>query len=279
MPAKLIDGKAIAEQVLSKVKAVTAKLQKKPTLAVVLVGDNNASELYVRKKQEACEKVGINSKLVSSCGTVSEEDILKQIEELNNDSAVNGILVQLPLPKQVDRNKVLEAISPAKDVDGFTAENLGKLALGIEEFVSCTASGIVKLIESTGTNLEGKNVCVVNHSIVVGRPLVQLLLNRNATVSVCHKFTKNLSEFTKNADVVVTAAGVPNLIKGDMIKQGAIVIDAGIIRDDKKLVGDIDFDSVKEIASHITPVPGGVGPMTVACLIENTLKAAKLQGD
>lgn len=277
MAAKIIDGKALAEKVLEGAKARASKLDAKPVLAVVLVGENPASQIYIEKKRQACEKTGIDSKLFSFCETVSQKEVLEKIKELNEDNSVNGILVQLPLPKGFDRNKLLEAVSPAKDVDGFTAENLGKLALGEEKMVSCTASGIVKLIESTGVSLKGKNCCIVNHSIVVGRPLVQLLLNRDATVSICHQFTTHLNEFTANADVLVTAAGVPSLIQTDMVKKNAVVIDAGIAKNDGKVVGDVEFDSVKKIASFITPVPGGVGPMTVACLIENTVKAAENQ--
>ncbi|MDP6670389.1 MAG: bifunctional 5,10-methylenetetrahydrofolate dehydrogenase/5,10-methenyltetrahydrofolate cyclohydrolase [archaeon] len=277
MPAKLIDGKKLSEEILAKVGKRVSKLKQKPVLAVVLVGNSPASQLYVEKKRQACEKVGVQSKLYSFCESVSQEEVVAQVKELNSDKSVNGILVQLPLPKNFDRNTVLEAVSPAKDVDGFSAENLGKLAIGVEEMISCTASGIIKMIESTGTELKGKNCCIVNHSIVVGRPLTMLLLNKNATVSVCHQFTKNLSEFTKNADVLITATGIPGLIKKEMVKEGAIVIDAGIARVGKKVVGDVEFDSVKEIASAITPVPGGAGPMTIACLIENTVKAAENQ--
>ncbi len=275
MPANLIDGNKLANQILEKVKKEAAGLKQKPCLAVIMGGENPASQLYVQKKQQACKQVGIESKLFSFPESVAEQELIEKIQELNDDSAVSGVLVQLPLPKHINRNNVLQTISPAKDVDGFTAENLGKLALGIEEMVSCTASGIIKLIESTGTKLEGKNCCIVNHSIVVGRPLMQLLLNRNATVSICHEFTKNLSEFTKKADVLISAVGIAGLIKKEMVKVGAIVIDAGIARNGKKVVGDVDFDAVKEVASFITPVPGGVGPMTVACLLENTVKAAR----
>lgn len=277
LSAQLIDGKKQSSEILSKVKKEISSLQKRPVLAVILVGENPASKLYIEKKQQACAEVGIESKLFSFPENVAEQELLEKIQGLNDDSSVSGILVQLPLPENINRNNVLQSIAPSKDVDGFTAENLGKLALGIEEMVSCTAMGIIKLIESTSTKLEGKNVCVVNHSIVVGRPLAQLLLNRNATVAVCHKFTKNLSEFTKNADVLISATGVAGLIKKGMVKEGAVVIDAGIARNGDTVVGDIDFNAVKEIASFITPVPGGVGPMTVACLMENTLKAAKNQ--
>ena len=278
MPAKIIDGKKISEAILAELKKQVSELKEngiQPCLAVLLVGNNTASALYVQKKEAACNALGIKSIKIELEETATEKALLQKIKELNENSEVHGILVQLPLPKQIERNKVLQSIAPEKDVDGFTAENLGMLALGIEELVSCTALGIIKLIDSTGIELKGKNCCIVNHSIVVGRPLMLLLLNRNATVVVCHEFTKNLSDFTKSADVLISAVGMPSLIKKEMVKQGAIVIDAGIARFEGKVVGDVDFNSVKGTASFITPVPGGVGPMTVACLMLNTVKAAE----
>jgi methylenetetrahydrofolate dehydrogenase (NADP+)/methenyltetrahydrofolate cyclohydrolase len=277
MPAKLIDGRKIAGIILANAREQALGLKERPSLAVLIAGEDPASLLYVQKKQQACEQVGIESKRFSFGAGVSEAALVKKIRELNSGAAVSGILVQLPLPPHIGRNRVLQAISPKKDVDGFTAENMGRLSLGIEEMVSCTAMGIVRLVESTGIALEGKNCCIVNHSIVVGRPLAQLLLNRNATVSICHRHTKNLAAFTSKADILVSAAGVPGLIKKDMVKENAIVIDAGITRKENGIAGDVDFDKVKEIASFITPVPGGVGPVTIACLMENTVKAAFAQ--
>ncbi len=277
MPAKIIDGSALAKRLLAKARQAVQGLGSQPTLAVILAGSNDASKLYVKKKEEACAQLGIGFRLFAFPKSASGQEIIRKVTELNNDRDVSGILVQLPLPKGIDSNSVLRAIDPLKDVDGFAPMNEGLLALGIEEMVSCTPLGILNILESERINLEGKNCCIINHSVVVGRPLAQLLLNRNATVTVCHKFTKNLSGFTKKADVLITAAGVPGLIKGKMVKKGAFVIDAGIAKKDGKILGDVDFNSVKKVAGYLTPVPGGVGPMTVACLMYNIVKAAQLQ--
>ena len=244
----------------------------------MLIGEREDSKLYVEKKQEACKKTGIESKGIFLPENVSEKKLLEEIEKLNADSSVHGILVQLPLPRQISQEKILNSVSPSKDVDGFHAQNIGRLAQGIEDFAGCTASGIIKLIESTGTGIEGKNACIINDTIVVGKPLALMLLNRNATVSICNKFTKNISDFSKKADILVSAVGKKNLVSKEMIKEGAIVIDAGICvsgTEEKKVFGDVDFTEAKKIASWITPVPGGVGPMTVACLMQNTIIAAK----
>ncbi len=248
----------------------------KPGLAVILVGNNPASELYIKKKKIACDELSITFELLRFDEKVSQEKILQTIDKLNNKETINAILVQLPLPKNFDTPKILNTISPLKDVDGFTAFNLGLLNYEKEEIVSCTAQGIVRLLESTGTVIEGSNACIVNHSIVVGRPLSQLLLNRGATVTICHSKTTDLAMHTKNADILITAVGKPKLINGTMVKSGAIVIDAGIAKENGKTVGDVDFESVKDIASYITPVPGGIGPMTIACLVFNVAKLAML---
>ncbi|MBN2067488.1 MAG: bifunctional 5,10-methylenetetrahydrofolate dehydrogenase/5,10-methenyltetrahydrofolate cyclohydrolase [Candidatus Diapherotrites archaeon] len=280
MPGKLIDGIEQASKITESVKNEVSLLQKqgiKPRLAVVLAGENAASKLYVEKKRQACEKAGVAFELVKFPETVKEEVVLEAIIKLNKDAQVNAILVQLPLPKGISQERVLNEVFPLKDVDGFTSANLGMLAYGNEQLVACTAKGIVKLIESTGTKIEGKNACIVNHSVVVGKPLSLMLLNRNATVTVCHEFTKDLAFQTRQADILVTAVGKPGLVKAGMVKKGAIVIDAGIAKKDGKTLGDADFEAVKKDASFITPVPGGVGPMTVACLLENTVLAAKLQ--
>ncbi len=247
-----------------------------PNLAVILVGNNPASELYVKKKKIACDELGIEFELLRFAENISQRDILQIINDLNHKISVNAILVQIPLPKQLDSSIILNTVSPLKDVDGFTAFNLGLLSYGKEEIVSCTAQGIVKLLESTGTTIEGSNACIINHSIIVGRPLSQLLLNRGATVTVCHAKTTDLAMHTKNADILITAVGKPGLINGDMVKPGAVVIDAGIARKNGKTVGDVDFESVKDVASYITPVPGGIGPMTIACLVNNVAKLAML---
>jgi methylenetetrahydrofolate dehydrogenase (NADP+)/methenyltetrahydrofolate cyclohydrolase len=280
LPAKAIDGKALSKQVLEKAQKLAGLLKQKriiPNLSVILLGNDPASELYVEKKKQACESLGLNFHLYEKKINVSEKEILLLITQLNFQSHVHGILVQLPLPEGISQNKVLNAITPVKDVDGFTAFNTGLLAHSQEGMVSCTAKGIVKLVESTGVKIPGSNVCIINHSIVVGRPLAQLFLNRNATVTVCHAHTKDLASFTKAADILVTAVGKPGLVTAEMVKPGAVVIDAGIAKKGGATVGDVDFEAVKEVAGFITPVPGGVGPMTVACLIENLVTAAAMQ--
>jgi len=277
MPAEIISGTALADDILKEARQKISSLGEKPSLAILMVGDDNASKMYAQMKQRVCAMAGINPQWWQFRENAREQEVIDKIQLLNADKGTNGILVQLPLPQSMDRNNILRSISPAKDVDGLTPLNLGLLALGVEGLVSCTPLGIIKLIESTGAKIEGKNCCIVNHSVLIGRPLSQLLLNRNATVAVCHKFTKNLSEFTQKADILITAAGVPGLITREMVKGGAIVIDAGIARKDGRVSGDVDFDGVKEVAGFITPVPGGVGPMTIACLILNTVKAAEIQ--
>jgi len=280
MAAIIIDGDTIAAGILEETKKMVDGLKDKsvfPKLSVILVGENPASEIYIERKKLACETLGIEFELLRLRETITEKELAHTINELNFHFDTHGILVQLPLPRHIDRAKIIGGISPLKDVDGFTAFNLGLLCHGKEEIVSCTALAIVKLIESTGQEIAGKNACIVNHSIVVGRPLSQLLLNRNATVTICHAGTEGIDFFTRQADILVTAVGKPGLIKSDMVKAGAIVIDAGIARENGKTKGDVDFDAVKEIASYITPVPGGVGPMTVACLMQNLAKLAALQ--
>jgi len=280
MPAKILDGKEFAKKLLAKSKQEADALKAKgiiPCLAVVFVGNNAASELYIRKKQEACQQIGIEFRLFSFPSEISIEELRTQISRLNSDSEIHGILVQLPLAEHIHQEKILDSIAPKKDVDGFTSHNIGALAHGKESLVSCTAKGILILLESLVPKLEGKNICIVNHSIVIGKPLALALMNRNSTVTICNAFTKNLKEHTLRADILIAATGKKNLISGGMVKEGAIVIDAGICFEKKKLCGDIKFDEIKKKASWITPVPGGVGPMTVACLMENTVIAAKKQ--
>jgi methylenetetrahydrofolate dehydrogenase (NADP+)/methenyltetrahydrofolate cyclohydrolase len=280
MPAKIINGNAVAQHVIAKVRRELALLEAinvKPTLAVVLVGENPASKLYVEKKQQMCEQLGLGFELRALDEKISEQELKGIINELNYSLNVHGILVQLPLPENLRQEAILGCISPLKDVDGFSALNLGLLFYGESSLAACTAKAIIRLIESSGTKIEGANVCVINHSIVVGKPLVLMLLHRNATVTVCHKFTKDLALHTRQADILITAVGKPGLIKADMVKQGAVVIDAGIAKAGDKTLGDVDFEGVSKVASFITPVPGGVGPMTVAYLMENTVNAALLQ--
>ncbi|EMX4397180.1 bifunctional methylenetetrahydrofolate dehydrogenase/methenyltetrahydrofolate cyclohydrolase FolD [Listeria innocua] len=276
---KIIDGKKLAKEIQEKVTSEVAELVKqgkKPGLAVVLVGDNQASRTYVRNKQKRTEEAGMKSVLIELPETVTEEKLLKVVEELNEDNTIHGILVQLPLPKHISEEKVIDAISFDKDVDGFHPVNVGNLFIGKDSFVPCTPAGIIELIKSTGTQIEGKRAVVIGRSNIVGKPVAQLLLNENATVTIAHSRTKDLPQVAKEADILVVATGLAKFVKKEYIKPGAIVIDVGMDRDENnKLCGDVDFDDVKEQAGFITPVPGGVGPMTITMLLANTLKAAK----
>lgn len=278
MQATLIDGKAIAAAVRKALRARCGELVARgitPGLTVVLVGEDPASQIYVRNKQRACEKVGIASTLIRMPGNATQAQLEDTIRDLNEDSNVDGILVQFPLPKGLDEGRVLALIDPAKDVDGFHVENMGALVSGTQGFVSCTPKGCMALIESTGIDISGKEAVVVGRSNVVGKPMALLLLQQNATVTLCHSKTANLKEHTRRADILVAAVGRPEIITGDMIKPGAVVIDVGINRVGDRVVGDVAFASACEVAGFITPVPGGVGPMTIAMLMENTLKSAE----
>lgn len=276
---EIIDGKKLAKEIQEKVTnevAELAKIGKKPGLAVVLVGDNQASRTYVRNKQKRTEEAGMKSVLIELPENVTEEKLLSVVEELNEDTTIHGILVQLPLPKHISEEKVIDTISYDKDVDGFHPVNVGNLFIGKESFVPCTPAGIIELIKSTGTQIEGKRAVVIGRSNIVGKPVAQLLLNENATVTIAHSRTKDLPQVAKEADILVVATGLAKFVKKDYIKPGAIVIDVGMDRDENnKLCGDVDFDDVVEAAGFITPVPGGVGPMTITMLLANTLKAAK----
>lgn len=287
MSALVIDGKAVAakvkENVASKVKALKEK-GINPCLAVILAGDNPASVSYVTGKRKALAEAGMLDKSVLLPADVTEEELLKLIDELNNDSSVHGILVQLPLPSHIDEKKVTNAILPEKDVDGFHPVNVGKLVTGEDGFLPCTPNGITVLLKEAGIETSGKKCVVIGRSNIVGKPMALLMLRKefNSTVTICHTGTKNLSDYTKDADIIIAASGHPSTVTADMIKEGAVVIDVGVNRipDASKksgfrLAGDVDFDSVKEKASFITPVPGGVGPMTIAMLIYNTLQAAE----
>ncbi|MDG1750324.1 MAG: bifunctional methylenetetrahydrofolate dehydrogenase/methenyltetrahydrofolate cyclohydrolase FolD [Thalassotalea sp.] len=280
MTASLIDGKAIAQQlrtsVKEKVSARVAQGLRAPGLAVILVGSDPASEVYVGSKRRACEEVGFISRSYDLPATTTETELLALVSTLNNDDAIDGILVQLPLPVGLDANLVIEHIAPNKDVDGFHPSNVGKLALRLPGLRPCTPKGIMTLIQSTGVKPHGLDALVIGASNIVGRPMTLELLLAGCTITTTHRFTKNLEEKVRNADLIVVAVGKPKFIPGEWIKDGAIVIDVGINRlDNGKLVGDVDFDIAKEKASFITPVPGGVGPMTVASLIENTLIACE----
>jgi|TARA_B110000261_G_C13006555_1_gene326387 methylenetetrahydrofolate dehydrogenase (NADP+)/methenyltetrahydrofolate cyclohydrolase len=280
MTAKIIDGKKIAGDLLLRLKEEIAQRQidgfRAPCLAVLLIGDNPASEVYVRNKKIACEKIGIKSISIDLKSDVSEDEVLALVKKLNDDETVDGILVQSPLPKHVDEKLVIEAISPNKDVDGFHPLNIGLLAIKRPKLRSCTPFGVIKMLKTLDLDLTGMNATVVGASNNVGRPMALELLLENCTVTICNSRTKDLEKKVSQADLVVVAAGIKNLVRGEWIKEGAIVIDIGINRVEGKLVGDVEFSIAKEKASFISPVPGGVGPMTVATLMENTLLAQKL---
>ena len=280
MPARILDGKAIAAQIQQEIKLELDELKEKhgitPGLAVVLVGENPASEVYVRNKGRKCEELGIRSIVKRLPESASEKEVIDTVIQLNEDESVHGIIVQLPLPSHIDPEVVISHIDPNKDVDGFHPVNVGWMFIGRNRFVPCTPAGIIEILDRSGIEIEGKRAVVVGRSNIVGKPLSILLLQRNATVTVCHSRTTNLPEVTRQADILVAAVGKARLIKADMVKEGAVVIDVGINRVDDKIVGDVDFESVKEVASAITPVPGGVGPLTVIMLMRNTVQAAKL---
>jgi len=275
--SKIIDGNALSSELKEKIKKEISGLKRYgvPGLATILVGENPASKIYVNLKHKSCEEVGINSVLKKFPENTKEEDVVKCIKELNEDKNIHGILVQLPLPKHINEKRIMNLIKPEKDVDGFHPVNMGNLMIGNEGLVPCTPKGIIYMLSANNIELKGKDVVIVNHSNVVGKPLAAMFLNRNSTVTVCHVYTKNLTEYTIKADILVVGVGIPNFIKEDMVKENAIVIDVGINRVEGKTVGDVDFEKVKNKASLITPVPGGVGPMTIAMLLTNTLTAFK----
>jgi methylenetetrahydrofolate dehydrogenase (NADP+)/methenyltetrahydrofolate cyclohydrolase len=277
MAARIIDGTQIAEAVRHEVRERVQKLRDRdcgvPGLAVVLVGDDAASATYVRSKAKACEEVGIASRQLTLPSYISQEELRDIIQTLNRESGIHGILVQLPLPKHLDERAALETVDPAKDVDGFTYANIGRLVENRARFVPCTPAGILELLDREKIEIAGRHAVVVGRSEIVGRPVAMLLLHRNATVTICHSRTVDLAAVIRRGEILIAAVGRPRLITGDMVKPGAVVIDVGINRVEGKLVGDVDFDSVAPIASAITPVPGGVGPMTVAMLLENTVRA------
>jgi len=276
----IIDGKALSDKILKEIEnehsELQAKIGRKAGLAVIIVGENPASQIYVRNKIRACERVGFHSETIRLDEHITEENLLLEIEKLNNDNNIDGILVQLPIPKHINELKVINAISAEKDVDGFHTTNIGKMMIGDETgFLPCTPAGVIQMFEEYNIDLEGKDVLVIGQSNIVGKPMTLLLINKRATVQVCNSKTKNLPEKLQKADVVVAAAGSPKLVKGSDVKEGVVVIDIGINRVDGKICGDVDFEKVSQKASYITPVPGGVGPMTIAMLIKNTFKSYK----
>ena len=279
--AVIIDGKLVAQDTRLEIKENVARFQEKygvtPGLAVILVGENPASQVYVRNKHRACLEVGINSIEITLPETTTEAELLAKIEELNARDDVHGILVQLPLPKHINEETVILAIAKEKDVDAFNPFNVGRIMAGGYDFLPCTPAGVMKLLDYYNIEISGKNCVVIGRSNIVGKPMAMLLLERNGTVTICHSRTANLSEHTKNADIIVVAVGRAGFLHGDQVKSGAVVVDVGINRlPDGRLVGDVDYASVSEVASYITPVPGGVGPMTITTLLENTLRAAEL---
>lgn len=282
--AQIIDGKAVSASVKQEVADECAKIfaekSIKPGLAVIIVGDDPASRVYVNNKKKACELVGFISREYAMPAQTTQEELLDLVHTLNNDSEINGILCQLPLPKHLDEKAVIEAISPQKDVDAFHAVNVGKIMIGDFDFLPCTPAGVMELLAYYNIDITGKECVVLGRSNIVGKPMSMLLLHKNGTVTVCHSRTTNLEEVCKRADILVAAVGIPKFVKANMVKEGAVVIDVGINRDENgKLCGDVDFNDVESLASYITPVPGGVGPMTIAMLMKNTLTAFKLQNN
>lgn len=280
----ILDGKALSNKILDEISKehdfMLKKNGRRAGLVVVIVGDDKASRVYVKNKRMTCEKVGFFTETIDFSSNISEEELLKEIERLNNDKRFDGILVQLPLPKHIDELKVLNAINPDKDVDGFHFNNIGKMVVGDDTgFLSCTPYGIMQLFDEYNINVEGKDVVIIGRSNIVGKPMALLLIQKRATVQVCNTRTKDMREKLKNADIVISAAGVPNLIGKEDIKKGAVVIDVGINRVEGKICGDVNFEEVKDIALYITPVPGGVGPMTIASLMKNTLKSYRMRVD
>ena len=277
---QIIDGKAVSAKVKEEIRLETEKLKEQGIeigLAVVIVGDDPASQVYVRNKEKACETVGFNSFKYALPAETTEEELLDLVKKLNDDDRVDGILVQLPLPKHLDDKVIINNIRPDKDVDAFHPVNVGKIMIGDYSFLPCTPAGVMELSHSENIEISGKNCVVIGRSNIVGKPMAMLLLHENGTVTITHSRTKNLAEITRDADILVAAVGKPKFVTGDMVKEGAVVIDVGMDRDENgKLCGDVDFDSVEPKASYITPVPGGVGPMTIAMLMKNTLMAAKI---
>ncbi len=278
--ATLIDGKALAAKIRKQLKEKIEKENLNPGLAVIFVGEDEASKIYVRNKSKACDEVGINFKEYNLPSSTSQEELIKLIKEINNDNSIDGILLQSPIPRNLDIQEAFAAISPEKDVDGFNPVNIGNLEIGRPNFIPCTPFGIMKMFEEYKIDLQGKKAVVLGRSNIVGKPMAQCLLSKNATVTICHSKTVNIENEIREADVIVSAIGQTKFVKGDWIKDNAVIIDVGMNRDENgKLCGDVDFDEAVEKASYITPVPGGVGPMTIAMLLTNTLKACEIKNN
>ena len=271
---KIIDGKTLAENLRKNIAKEVKQYSRPPGLAVLLVGDDQASQVYVRNKSRACVEVGFYSDQIHKSANITQEELLSEVQRLNDNNNIDGILVQLPLPSHIDANEIIEAIIPEKDVDGFSSENVGKLSLNKPFISPCTPKGVIKMLDSIKCDLRGKDCVIIGASNIVGRPMAMEFLNAGATVQVCHKETKDIKQKAKSADIIVAAAGVANLVNSEWVKEGAVIIDVGINRlEDGSMTGDVDFDDVKDTVSAISPVPGGVGPMTIAVLLENTLTA------
>jgi len=274
MTFTLLDGKKLSSELEINLKKKFEKLEKASKLSIILVGDNPASSTYVNMKKKACERMGVNCDIHTFKDSISQDEVLREIFALNNDSSVIGILVQLPLPKNFSTRKILDSVAVKKDVDGLHSQNMIKILLSEEEIVPATPKGVIRLLEEFNISIEGKNICFVGFGNLVGKPLTMMCVNRGATVSVCHVKTHDITKYTKIADIVISATGVPGLIKENMVKEGVVVVDAGISKKNGKILGDVDFENVKNKCSHITPVPGGVGPMTITMLLENLLEVA-----
>lgn len=273
----ILDGKKLSTKIIDELTAKLSKLDVKPHLVVILVGEDPASELYVGLKKKAAEKIGIKSTVLTYPKDVDEKTLLAEIQKLNNDKEVDAILVQLPLPKHINSTNIIQAISPKKDADGITPENIGRISIGVEPYAyPCTPKGILRLLAEYDIELEGQNVVIAGRSNIVGKPLAQMILNKNATVTICHSYTKNLSDITKTADILISAVGKYKMISKEMIKNNSVIIDVGTSKIGGKTFGDVDFENIFESASYITPVPGGIGPMTIASLMENTYELFKL---
>ena len=279
--AIIIDGKALAKKIRQELKVECDELKEKginPKLAVIMVGDNPASKVYVRNKSRACEEIGIEYEEFLLHDNIKQEELIDLIKKLNEDKSINGILLQSPIPEHLNINQAFKTITYRKDVDGFTPSSVGKLCIGEDTFISCTPYGVIKMFEEYNIDLTSKNVVILGRSNIVGKPLIQCCLAKNATVTVCHSKTKNIEEYTKKADILIAAIGKAKFVTKDMVKKGVVIIDVGINRNEQgKLVGDVDFENVEPLASYITPVPGGVGPMTIAMLMNNVIKAAREQ--
>lgn len=276
---EILDGKKLSNEIIEELKVRCDELKEKgikPKFAVIMVGNDKASQIYVKNKRKACERIGIECVECFLDENIQQKELIDKIKELNSDNTIHGILLQSPIPKHLNINEAFETISPKKDVDGFNPTNVGKLCLNQNTFVSCTPFGIIKLLDKYGIDLAGKKVTIIGRSNVVGKPLIQCFLNKNATVTICHSKTDDIKEHTKDADIVVVAIGKPKFLKENMVKKNSVIIDVGINRDDNgKIIGDVDFENVSKKSSYITPVPGGVGPMTIAMLMNNVIKAAE----